>query len=399
MTNDEIKVLTEEEIKTRSAEIMAELDNVTDDTDVEGLESEVKALEERRAEILAEKETRAADIKAVLEGEGVDITNTIPEIKEEKSMENSVELRNTQEYIHAYAESIRKHDENFSECRKLLTTNGLATNGDNTVPVPDIVYSTIQTAWDKEGVMARVKKAYIKGNVKVGVEIGADAAAIHAEGAAAPSEEELILATVLLVPFTIKKWISFSDEVLDLDDGAFLQYIFDELTYQIAKKTANEVIAKIAACGTVSTNTPTTNIAVPQVVTTAITQSLVSQALGQLSDEASNPCIIMNKSTWAAFKAVQYAGQFNADPFEGLEVIFNNSISTWSAATTGVPIAYVGDLGEGVLVNFPNGEEIKTVLDYTAKADLVEAVGRRPVAMGVVKPNVICAIKADKTAD
>lgn len=394
MTIEEIKVLTEDEIKTRSAEIKAELEK--EDADIEALEAEVNALEERRAVILAEKEERKADIKAVIEGEGVDITNTIPEIKEEKSMENSVELRNTQEYIHAYAESIRNHDETFAECRKLLTTNGSADNGANTVPVPDIVYSAIQTAWDKDGIMARVKKAYIKGNLKIGVEIGADAAAIHAEGAAAPDEESLILATVTLVPFTIKKWISFSDEVLDMDDGTFLAYIFDELTYQIAKKTANEVIGKIKACGTVSTNTPTTNIAVPQVVTTAITQALISEALGQLADDASNPCIIMNKATYAAFKAVQYAGQFATDIFEGLDVVFNSSVATWAAATTGVPFAYVGDLGAGVLVNFPNGEEIKTVLDYTAKSDLVEAVGRRPVAIGVIKPNTICAIKADK---
>ena len=394
MTRDEIMSLNEDELLTRSAEIKSELEG--DNPDVESLEEEVKAIEERRAVIL--KENRKADMVAVLSGEGHDITESIiTENTEEKNMEFDIkEFRNSEAYVHAYANALRDHDENFTECRKLLTTNGSSDNGANTVPVPDIVYDTIQTSWDREGLTSKVKKAYIKGNVKIGVEIGASEAAIHSEGASAPDEETLILATVNLIPFTIKKWISFSDEVLDMDDGTFLRYIFDELTYQIARKTANQIIAKINACGTVSTNVGTTNIAVAKIVTTAITQGLIAEALGELTDEATNNTIVMNKQTYAAFKAVQYAGNFSTDIFEGLDVVFNNSIKPWSVATTGDSIAYVGDFGNGFLCNFPNGDEIKTVLDVNAKADLVEAVGRRPVAMGVIKANAFCKIVADK---
>ena len=120
--------------------------------------------------------------------------------------------------------------------------------------------------------------------------------------------------------------------------------------------------------------------------------------MGMLNDEATNPVVIMNKQTWSAFKSVQYAGNFSVDPFEGLDVVFNNSLATWAEATTGVPFAIVGDLGYGAQMNFPNGEDIKIKYDDLddAEADLVKIVGRLPVASGVIRENAFCQIKADK---
>ena len=312
-------------------------------------------------------------------------------------MENTVELRNTQAYIDAFANGIkacyRSGKSDMAECRALLTENA-----SGTVPVPQIVYDIISTAWEKDRITQLVKKSYAKGVLRIGVEIVASDAAIHTEGAAAPDAETLIRAIVNLAPQTFKKWIQVSDEVLDMDSGSFLRYIYDELTYRIAKKAADTLLAKIAACGTVSTNVGTTNIAVAAITTTTINVGLVAEALGKLCDDAANPVIIMNKATWSKFKAVQYAGNFSVDPFEGLEVVFNNSISSWSAATTGVPIAIVGDLGVGAMMNFPNGDDVKIKYDDLddGEADLVKIIGRLPVASGVIKENAFCTIKADK---
>ena len=174
----------------------------------------------------------------------------------------------------------------------------------------------------------------------------------------------------------------------------FLRYIYDELTYRIAKKAADTLISKIIACGTVSTNTPTTNVAVGVVATSAISAGLIASAMAKLSDQAQEPVIIMNRQTWGAFKAVQAANGYNYDVFEGLPVLFNNSITAFSAATTGVTFAIVGDLGEGAKANFPNGEEITIKYDdlSEAEADLVKIVGREYVGLGVVGPNAFCKI-------
>ena len=381
----EIKEMSIEEVEARTLEIQTEVESA-DEARIAELKSELDELETRKTELkqmAAEaKETR----EMVAEGK-VDIEEVKTVIQEERKMTNS-EVIKSAEYRDAFKQYILTGKD--EECRKLLTENV----GTGTVPVPEIVYDIVKNAWEKEGVVALVKKTYIKGNLKVGFEISADGAVIHTEGADAPTEEKLVLGVVELIPASIKKWITISDEVIDMDSGAFIQYVYDELTYQIAKKAADTLIAKIEACGTVSTNTPAVNVAVPVVEADSIALNTIANAIAQLSDQAANPVIVMNKQTFAAFKAVQAAGSYGYDPFEGLPVVFNNSITAFSAATTGVTYAIVGDFGEGAIANFPNGEDITIKFDdrSLAEADLVKIVGRQFVAMGVVAPKAFVKI-------
>ena len=385
----DIKEMTIEEVEARASEIKAEVAEASEERIAE-LEAEASQLEERATElkkIAAEaQETR----EAVAQGKA-EVEEIKEVITEERKMTNS-EVIKSAEYRNAFKQYILTGKD--EECRKLLTEN-VATG---VVPVPEIVYDIVKNAWEKEGIMALVKKVYLKGNLKVGFEISADGAVIHTEGAAAPSEEKLVLGVVEIVPASIKKWISISDEVLDMDSGAFLRYVYDELTYQIAKKAADTLIAKIEACGTASTNTPSVNVAVPNVAVSAITLDTIAQAIAALSDQAANPVIVMNKGTFAAFKAVQAAGSYGYDPFEGLPVVFNNTIETYTAATTGVTFAIVGDFGEGAIANFPNGEEITIKYDdlSLAEADLVKLVGRQYVGLEVVGPKSF--VKISKAA-
>ena len=109
----------------------------------------------------------------------------------------------------------------------------------------------------------------------------------------------------------------------------------------------------------------------------------VSKAIGNLSDEASNPVIVMNKLTYAEFKTVQYANGYGADPFEGLEIRYNNTLPAYSAASENDVYMIVGDFGYGALANFPNGEGITFKFDELSKKkeDLVEILGREYVAV------------------
>ena len=382
----EIKDMMIEELEARSAEIVAEVENAeTTEERLKELDAESVLIEERRNELkMAAEEAKETRAKVA---EGDVAVEAIKEvIKEEKKMTIS-EICNSAEYRNAYKNYLLKNDD--SECRALLSEN--VTSGQ--VPVPTIVYEIVKNAWEKEGIMSLVKKAYLKGNIKVGFEVSASGAVIHTEGAAAPSEETLILGTIELVPVSIKKWITISDEVLDMDSGAFLQYVYDEVAHQIAKKAADTLIAKIEACGTVSTTTPSMGVGVPTVASSTITLGLIASAIGKLSDQATNPVVIMNKATWSAFKEVQYAGNYGVDIFEGCQVLFNNTIESFSAATTGVTYAIVGDLGEGALANFPNGDEITLKYDdkSLAEKDLVKIVGREFVAIEVIGPD--CFVK------
>ena len=292
----------------------------------------------------------------------------------------NVEVRNSKEYINAYAEYLKTEDD--AECRKLLTEN--ATDG--TIPVPEFVYDIVKHAWDREGIFRRVKKSYLKGNLKVGFEISGDDAKLHTEGGDPISEEALVTGTVELVPQTIKKYVSLSDEILDTANGEqFLKYVYEELTYRIAKKAADVLIGKIKSASTASTSTA---VGVPAIVASAVSQGLVAQAIGNLSDEAANPVIMMNKLTWASFKAAQYEGNFSADIFEGLPVEFNDKIAAVSAASTGDTWLIIGDLEQGALANLPAGNDIKFKFDdlTLATSDLIKVIGRMPVAIDLIAP-------------
>ena len=377
----DFKEMTIDQLEERRAAIGAELD--APEADLNALEEEARAI---NAEIQSRKdaETKRAEIRAaVAQGEGVTIQKV--ETVEERKVMTNAEVRNSHEYNVAYANYLKTG--NDAECRALLTENV-----SGTVPVASYVEGRVRTAWDREGIVSRVRKTFMKGNVKIGYEISATGAVVHTEAAnSAVTEEQLVLGIVTLVPESIKKWISISDEVYDLAGEEFLDYIYDELTYRIAKKLADEIVADIEACGTVSTNALP---AVPKVVATTITLGTIAGALAELSDEAANPVIMMNKATWGAFKAVQAAGNYGYDPFEGLPVVFNDTISAFSVATTGVTYAIVGDLGLGAQANFPNGQQIEIKFDDKTKMeyDLIRILGREYVGHAVVAPKAFAKI-------
>ena len=379
MTREEIMMLDAEQIDARSAELASEIEKAETNEAMDAIQAEMEAIEERKAAIKLEVEQRKADMAAVVKGQG----DVIEEVKDERKV-TTMEVRNTPEYINAYAEYIKNG--NDMECRSLLSENV-----SGTVAVPEFVYDIVKTAWEREGIMSLVRKSYLRGNLKVQFEISGGEATVHTEGGEAVSEEALVLGIVELVPQSIKKWISISDEVYDLRGEEFLRYIYDELTYRIAKKAADTLIGKIEACGTVST---TTCPGVPKLQAASPALGTVAAAMALLSDEAANPVVIMNKATWGAFKAVEYAGSFPVDPFEGLPVIFNNKIKSSAAATTGETYAIVGDLGHGALANFPNGDGISFKFDELSKKkeDLIEVLGREYVALGVVAPDAFVKI-------
>lgn len=379
-----ISEMNMEEVQNRVAEIRSVL-NGDGEIDTAALNAELDQLEARKAELEKAAEDRKAAMARVA-GMNFPAPMAQASFENREAAKPPVEVRNSPEYIQAYANFIRTGDP--AECRALLSEN--ATNGQ--IQVPSLVDEVVRTAWNRDGVMALVKKSYLKGNLRVSFEISGDDAVKHIEGSGAVNEENLTLGVVELKPESIKKWISISDEAIDLTGEAFIRYIYDELTYRIAKKAAKELLAKIESCGTVST---TTCVGVPVVTAKNIAVGTVAKAMAKLAEEATNPVIIMNRETWGDFKEVQYANNFNVDPFEGLPVVFNNDVKAYSAASTGDTYAIVGDLANGAQANFPGGDQITVKKDdlTLATSDLVRFIGREFVGLGIVQPNGFVKIK------
>lgn len=371
MTREEIMALDMEGIETRSMEIKDEM--TTEGADLETLSAEVDALETRKNELITEMKKAQ---EAVANGAG-----KVVDKEEEKRMATFDEIRSSEAYVNAYANYIKTGDD--KEVRSVLTENGVTAQGSSAgAPVPVSVEERIRTAWDKDAILSRVKRTNVKGILKVGFELSATDAVVHAEGANAPTEETLNLGIVSLVPETLKKWITISDEAFDLKGQAFLDYIMDEIEYRIIKFAADTVVADITGAPTTATKTA---CSVAHVETTGIADFV--NALALLSDEAQNPVIIINKQSYAYYKGLAMAAGYAVDPFDGMQVLFNNTLAVATATPTSGTvnkIAIVGDL-EGESVNFTNGYEPTIKVDdmSLAEKDLIKVVGRLPMGHGV----------------
>lgn len=378
----EIKNMTVEQLEERKVAIVAELDN--EGADLDALEAEVRSIKEELEARAAEEAKKVEIRKTVAEAKAPVVVEKVAE--EKREMKTNEEIRASKEYIDAYARYLIS--ENDAEVRSLLTETV-----SGSVPVPVIVDEIIRTAWEKSDILSRVRKTNIKGNLKVAFELSADGAYVHTEGTAAPTEESLTLGIVTMIPRNIKKWIRISDEAIAMGGETLVRYIYDELTYQIVKKLSELVIADITGAPTSATSAA---VNVPAVsANPALTT--VAKAFANLSDEATNPVIIMNKLTYADFIGAQAGGNFSFDPFNGLPVIFSSALPAYSAASANQVYAIVGDL-RGAQVNYPEGEGIVIKYDdlSEAEADLVKIVGRQYAAHALTACKMFCNIK--KTA-
>lgn len=373
----EIKDMTIEQLEERKLAIAAELD--APEADLDALEAEARSIREELEQRKAEAAKKAELRKAVASGEGEVIEK--PVIEERKKM-TTEEIRSLPAYVEAYANYIKTgRDE---ECRAVISQNAPdGVTGSGPVPVPVLVDQIVRTAWENDQILSRIKKTYFRGNLKVAFEKSATAAVLHSEGTSAPSEESLEIGIVTMIPENIKKWIKITDEAVAMGGEAFIRYIYDELTYQIIRKLSQEVIGVIKGA---STSHSSSAIGIPK-VSAEPAQDTIAKAIGNLTDEAANPVIVMNRLTWSAFKTAQYAGNFAADPFEGLTVLYSDALPAYATADNNAVYMIVGDL-QGAQVNYPEGEGVVIKWDdlSEAEADLIKVVGRQYVAYAVTGP-------------
>ena len=365
----ELKTMSIAEIEARKLEIAGLLDQ--EDADLDALQEEVRLINE---ELEARKaaETKREEIRtAVAAGAG-----TVIEKKEEHHTMTNEEIRATSAYADAFAKYIKTG--NDKECRALLTEQV-----SGTVPVPKIVDGIIRTAWDSEPLLSRVRRTYIRGNLKVAFERSADSAYVHTEGTSAVTEENLTLGIVEMIPRNIKKWITISDEAMAMGGEAFVQYIYDELAHQITKKLAGLIVDGIVAAGTSHSGSA---VGIPK-VNAAPSVTAIPTAAANLSEEARDLVVIMNRLTEVSFISAYASGSFAVDPFAGLTKIYTSALPAYSTASTNDTYAIVGDLS-AVQVNFPEGEGIVYKFDdlSLAESDLVKIVGREYAAQAVTAP-------------
>lgn len=371
--------MTLEQVEARIAEMRALATDNAEGTDFVALNEELDKLEARKNDLIEAQ--RKLDVQAVIDGAGDEVTITTP--MEERTMVDMKEFRNSKEYINAFAEFVKTGDD--SEVRALLSKNAPE---DGQISVPTFVEDKIRTAWEKSDLFSRIGKSSVRGNLVIDFEISGTDAVIHEEGTAAPDEEVLEIGSVTIVPKNIKKWISVSDEVMDLRGEAFLEYIYDELAYKIVKKAEDIVIVRILAAVGASTATKPGQAT----ISAEVGRAGVVSAISELSDEARDIVIIMNRRTWGQYEGTRTLN--TGDPFADLPVVYNNSLPAYDTAAANAAYAIVGDLGFGVRANLPNGFNPKTIVDDKSKApdDKVVITGKLFAGIEVIAVKAFCTI-------
>lgn len=342
------------------------------------LEEMVADLESRKADLLEQIEVaeKREERKADLEKGMGEIVEAYEERNEKMA---TSEVRKSAEYKNAFGEYLKANgdaEKVSAEARALLTEN---VDG-GTIAVPVGVQDKINTAWENDEIMGRIVKTYFKGNLKVGYEASSDGAVIHEEGGEAVTPENLVINYTELVPAMAKKVVEVSDEVL-ANNSAMVDYLYDEVQYQIVKLIAGNIVTKIGASALTQSYT---------LAGSAPTTADIVAAAGLLGGEASNPVVITTRAIAAQIKADVLSAHYGYDPFDGMEVIYVD------AAALGSNKFIIADLS-GVQANFPEGDDAKFKFDdYTkAEEDLVRIIGRLYVGYDVVaKGKTVKAVSA-----
>lgn len=375
MTNEELD-LKLNELETRSA--------IADETELEEITKEVEAIETRKAEIKAEFDAAEEARRAIAEAPEVEAEPAKPIIEERiNKVMDLKELRSSKQYIDAFANYIKTGKD--EEVRSLLTDIG-----GGTIPTPVFVQEYVEQAWEKSNIASKVKKLGVKGILKVPYEVSSSDAVIHTEGDDAPDEEALVIGTATITPNMIKKWIGVTDEVLGLKSEEFLRYIYDELTFRIIKALDEAIVA--AVMGASSPLLATVGVA-------SVDATTVLQGLAELSDAAVNPTIVMNKKVFfntfmgllddvhRPIYEVLLDNESKPRYFlNGCEVVFDN-VNFGATPAAGDPLFLIGDFS-GVTANYPEGEDVKIVVDpYTlATEDKIRFIGKLYVGAGITRP-------------
>lgn len=358
-------------LEARKAEIATACES--SDADLDALLEEVRSINEE-LELRKKEEAQRAELRDMVANDDAgEAVETIETIEERKTMDN-MEIRNTREYINAFAKYVRTEDDR--ECRALLTENV-----SGTLPVPEFVYGIVAKEISSSEILNRARHMNAKGNLKVGFEISAPAAEAHTEGDEAIDEEALTLGVVEIVPTMLKKWVSISDEALDLANGEeYLRYIYEEVARGIVRAKEDAIVSAILAAPQVATSSAP---AVAKTGTAAGALADFVNARALLSSAARDLCIICTPAQYATYRSLQMGANYGVDPFDGLPVLFNDTVTA--------PI--IGDL-KGVMVNEASDIQLKFDDKTLMTEDLVRILGRQYVGIAVVGEKFFAKVSA-----
>lgn len=305
MTREEIMALDIEQIEARSLELVSAIDAAENNEAMDAIQAEMDALEERKAQIVAEIEERKANIADVIKGEG-EVVETIVEERKEKEM-FGIE---TKEYRDAFMANLVGRA--TVEQRAILADNSAYGDG-LALPV-----GLDRDIWDQinsaHPILADVD--VLRSGIAIKVTKMTPAAVTKKMDSANSTEQTFTGVDVTLVGADYHTYVTLSYAEAKMSQGAMERFLVKEVADALGEALAKDVFARILSdAGNAQKVTPASGSTVFENVKLAL--ALASQG---------NPVVYAPASSYYEIVgAIQQGSPFNIGAALGVEVKKDNA--------------------------------------------------------------------------
>lgn len=337
----EIKEMSMEQLEERLSQIATEKD--AEDANLDALMDEVKAIEERKAEIKAQIEERNAQAEAI--AKATEPTTVIKEFKETEKMERTFAVDSV-EYRNAWLKNLMGKELDAEERTAITGTDA----------IPTETLNKIVLRLEENPLLGKIDLMQIPGYVKIPVYSTNN----DATWTTTSTDSEDVIGSISLTPYQLIKTIEVPATVDKMSISAFEQYIVKALANKI-----EAALEKAIVCGTGSSQ-PTGIVkaatsAEGTFTKAAVTKKELLAIMGDLpSDYQNGACWIMPASVF--YSEVMNIADHNdftnindgfAPKLFGKDVIVNDNatVSSRDCILYGNPKNYHMNLGEGVKVD------------------------------------------------
>lgn len=305
MTREEIMALDIEQIEARSSELAAEIDTAADNAAMDAIQEELTAIEERKAQIMAQIEERKAIVADVIKGEG----EVVEEIKEERNTKEMFGI-DSKEYRDAFMANLVGRA--TVEQRAILADNSAYGDG-LALPV-----GLDKDIWDQvteaHPILADVD--VLRSGMAIKVTKMTPAAITKKMDSANSTEQSITGVDVTLVGADYHTYVTLSYAEAKMSQGAMERFLVREVADAIGEALAKDVFARILAdAGNAQKVTPASGSTVFENLKAALA----------LATQGNAVVYAPSASYYEIVGAIQQGSPFNAGAALGVEVKKDNA--------------------------------------------------------------------------
>ena len=288
-----------------------------------------------------------------------------------KQAEHDNTVLASMDYVNAYAKSLKEgnanavteflREQNVSEKTITTATTG---NGNGGILIPTLIVQKIETKTQEiGGLLSKLKKVSIKGDIELPYEVSRSGAKSHTEGTN-KDESTQEFATIKITTDFIYKKTRLTRKMEELDNGALASWLLEEMPEEIVKEIEKQLVSNPASSAIQGMTTADAKFV--KTIAKSTTPDTVLEALTTVKNAN---IIFMNRADYITkimtlkdnegrkLDSVSYS--LTAPAIHGIPVEFTDAISNGASIVTN---------GDNYTVNLPSGASAAISRDESEKS-------------------------------